>query len=140
MTVSIIIAVKKRNKNLDQCIRACLALDYPDYEIFLSIINDLLPKTKNQELINILIKKLTDEQYAFFLCFAASCLKRICYSLVLYSKHNNGNAHPALLQNQKNLRLQYKSLYILVLIQDVHQVKLLIFHINNPYLINNLIK
>ena len=31
--VSIIVPVSKRNSNLDECIRYCLMLDYPDYEI-----------------------------------------------------------------------------------------------------------
>ncbi len=32
--VSIVIAVKSHNQNLDECVRQCLELDYPDYEIF----------------------------------------------------------------------------------------------------------
>ncbi len=39
--------------------------------------------------MDILIKNLSKEQYAFFLSFAASCFKRICSTLILYSKHNN---------------------------------------------------
>ncbi len=31
--VSIIIPVKYKNKNLEECVRHCLSLDYPDYEI-----------------------------------------------------------------------------------------------------------
>jgi len=33
MTISIIIAVKHLNENLKECLRHCLNLDYPDYEI-----------------------------------------------------------------------------------------------------------
>jgi len=33
MTVSIIIAVKELNDNLKECLKHCLALDYPDFEI-----------------------------------------------------------------------------------------------------------
>ncbi|MFC1805089.1 glycosyltransferase, partial [Candidatus Omnitrophota bacterium] len=35
MTVSIIIAVKTRGKNLEDCVSKCLALDYPDFEIII---------------------------------------------------------------------------------------------------------
>jgi glycosyltransferase involved in cell wall biosynthesis len=33
MTVSIIIAVKTWQKNLEECVAKCLELDYPDFEI-----------------------------------------------------------------------------------------------------------
>jgi len=33
--VSIVIPVKEKNKNLEECIRHCLSLDYPDYEILI---------------------------------------------------------------------------------------------------------
>lgn len=35
MTVSIIIPLKKPNKNLDECISCCLKLSYPDFEIII---------------------------------------------------------------------------------------------------------
>jgi cellulose synthase/poly-beta-1,6-N-acetylglucosamine synthase-like glycosyltransferase len=35
MTISIIIAVKTWQKNLEECVRACLKLDYPDFEIII---------------------------------------------------------------------------------------------------------
>src|SRR4030042_2916816 len=42
MTVSIIIAVKTWQKNLESCVAACQGLDYPDFEII--ILPDLLNK------------------------------------------------------------------------------------------------
>ena len=35
MTVSIIIAVKTWQKNLEECVSKCLELDYPDFEIII---------------------------------------------------------------------------------------------------------
>lgn len=49
MTVSIIVAVKKDNPNLRECIESCLKLNYPDFEILVLPDNDLIlsyPKTR----------------------------------------------------------------------------------------------
>ena len=49
MTVSIIVAVKKDNPNLRECIENCLKLDYPDFEILVLPDNDAIlnyPKTR----------------------------------------------------------------------------------------------
>lgn len=49
MTVSIIVAVKKDNLYLRECIESCLKLDYPDFEILVLPDNDLIlnyPKTR----------------------------------------------------------------------------------------------
>lgn len=49
MTVSIIVAVKKDNPNLRECIESCLKLDYPDFEILVLPDQEIIlnyPKTR----------------------------------------------------------------------------------------------